>query len=196
MEPKYILASASPRRQALLKECGLTFEVLITDADERVDEALTPDAYVAVVCKRKAEAAVAKLIAGHRESPELTVIAADTVVALKGEIFGKPESTADAERMLKALQGATHQVYTGITVATFTAEAPQYITDICATDVTFKPLTKAEISAYVATGEPMDKAGAYAVQGLGAALIKELDGDYNNVVGISTTRLLQLLKTL
>ena len=168
----------------------------MTDVDERVEERLLPEAYVQVVCKRKAEAAVQQLTFENRVTPGLTVIAADTVVALDGEIFGKPEDAADAKRMLLALQDRTHQVFTGITLATLDVAAPRYITDICVTNVTFKALSRSEIIAYIETGEPLDKAGSYAVQGVGASLIEKVDGDFNNVVGISTVRLKALLSTL
>ena len=181
-----VLASQSPRRRELLERLGLPFRVIVPHIDERMDRPLPPAELVAVISGEKARAAQA--LAG----PEAIVIAADTVVALDGAVLGKPGDEQDAARMLSALSGRTHQVFSGLTVAQ--GGAVRTVSE--ETAVTFRPLTEGEIAAYVRTGEPMDKAGAYGIQGYGALLVEGIRGDYYNVMGLPVCRLGGLLKEL
>ena len=181
-----VLASQSPRRRELLERLGLPFRTLVPDIDERMDRPLPPAELVAVISAEKARAAQA--LAG----PEAIVIAADTVVALDGAVLGKPAGGADAARMLSALAGRTHHVYTGLTV--LRGERVRTVSE--ETAVTFRTLTEREITAYVRTGEPLDKAGAYGIQGYGALLVEGIRGDYYNVMGLPVCRLGLLLGEL
>ena len=178
-----ILASGSPRRRQLLEQIGLTFVVRSSDVDESVSPGLTPAQVVESLSARKGEAVAAEAAPGD------LVLSADTVVALDGAILGKPRDRAEAEAMLTALSGRTHQVYTGVTLL----QDGRRLTEHEVTAVTFRPLSPGEIAAYVSTGEPMDKAGAYAIQGLGALLVERLEGDYFNVMGLPLCRLGEML---
>ena len=181
-----VLASQSPRRRELLERLGLPFRTVVPDIDERMDRPLPPAELVAAISAEKARAAAAQAGA------ESIVIAADTVVALDGAVLGKPAGEADAERMLTALAGRTHFVYTGLTV--LRGETVRTVSE--ETAVTFRPLTAEEIAAYVRTGEPTDKAGAYGIQGYGALLVEGIRGDYYNVMGLPVCRLGLLLREL
>ena len=181
-----VLASQSPRRRELLERLGLPFRVIVPDIDEHMDRPLPPAELVAAISGEKARAA--QVLAG----PDAIVIAADTVVALEGAVLGKPADGADAARMLAALAGHTHFVYTGLTV--LRGERARTVSE--ETAVTFRPLTEGEIAAYVATGEPLDKAGAYGIQGYGALLVEGIRGDYYNVMGLPVCRLGLLLREL
>ena len=177
-----ILASASPRRHELLTACGIPFRVLIQDIDENVEQPLPADKFVAAISRKKAEAAAeACRKNGQTDS---TILAADTVVAIDGEILGKPRDETHAFEMLGRLSGRTHSVYTGLTFAYLSAENTSYKQKVCETRVTFKALSEEQIREHIATGEPLDKAGAYGIQGLGGAFVAQIDGDYNNVVGL------------
>ncbi|MCI2106808.1 MAG: Maf family protein [Intestinimonas sp.] len=177
---RLILASGSPRRRLLLQQMGFShFTVLSSDVDEHVDGSVPPGELVKLLSARKAAA-----VASGAE-PDAVILAADTVVALDGLILGKPENRKAARAMLSALSGREHQVYTGFTLR----QGGRVLTDCDETSVTFRALTAEEISAYVATGEPMDKAGGYGIQGLGALLVKGIRGDYFNVVGLPVCRL-------
>ena len=178
-----ILASGSPRRRQLLEQIGLTFVVRSSDVDESVSPGLTPAQVVESLSARKGEAVAAEAVPGD------LVLSADTVVALDGAILGKPRDRAEAEAMLTALSGRTHQVYTGVTLL----QDGRRLTEHEVTAVTFRPLSPEEIAAYVSTGEPMDKAGAYGIQGLGALLVERLEGDYFNVMGLPLCRLGEML---
>ena len=173
-----VLASGSPRRKELLTQMGLTFRVVVSDADESVDKALPPQNQVEIISQRKAEA-VAALV-----GPQALILAADTIVVLDGQIMGKPHSTQEASEMLGRLSNNTHTVYTGFTLR----QGERTLTQAEATAVTFRELTAEEIAAYVATGEPMDKAGAYGIQGLGSLLVRSIHGDYFNVMGLPVCR--------
>lgn len=176
---KLILASGSPRRQELLTQIGLTdFTVHPADVDESVEPGTPPEETVLSLSRRKAEA-VSRLF------PEALILAADTVVYFDGHILGKPHSEADAVRTLSALSGHAHQVYTGFTLCS----PGQTESGVECSYVTFRDLTQKEIAAYVATGEPMDKAGAYGIQGRGALFITGIQGDYFNVMGLPLCRL-------
>lgn len=185
-----ILASASPRRRELLANMGLQFTVLVSDADESgVDTSVPPEIYVQELALLKA-AAVAKTIIKNKDA---IVISADTIVVCDGEILGKPKDEEDAVRMLASLSGKSHKVYTGFCVMRL-SDAFTVCKNVC-TEVVFKPLTREKIERYVKTSEPMDKAGAYAIQGLGAMLIERINGDYFNVVGLPVSELSDVLET-
>lgn len=178
-----VLASQSPRRRELLGQLGLNFRILAPEIDERMDRALPPARLVECISLEKARAAQA--LAG----PEAIVIAADTVVTLDGAVLGKPRNGADAVRMLASLSGRRHHVYTGLTVLRGDARDTGHEV----TEVAFRALTSQEISDYVSTGEPMDKAGAYGIQGYGSLLVEGIRGDYSNVVGLPLGRLGRML---
>ena len=186
MNKEYILASGSPRRKEILTRLGIAFKILVSEADESHGE-LPPEEIVLMLSRRKAEA-----VAAIPEAAGYVVIAADTLVALDGEVLGKPADRADYERMIRALSGRAHQVYTGVTLL----QAPQgkLKSFYERTDVHVRELSEAEIRAYVDSGEGDDKAGAYAIQGGFAKFIKEIHGEYNNVVGFPIARLIHELK--
>ncbi len=179
----YILASASPRRKELIGELGITPIVCPTDADETITEKLTPDKFVEVLSKRKADAYTEQL--GEND----ILIAADTVVALGDEILGKPTDPQNAFDMLKSLSGSTHSVFTGITVKSKTKS----ITACDETKVIFREMTDDEIWEYVDSGDPMDKAGAYGIQGEAGKFVSAIDGSLNNVIGLPTELLKEIL---
>jgi septum formation protein len=170
-----VLASRSPRRAAILRAVGWPFEVEAADVDETLRAGEPAARYVERLAREKAEAVAARRLFG-------LLLGADTTVVVAGEILAKPDDEADARRMLRRLRGRWHEVLTGI--ALVRAETRQAITAHATTRVRFAPMTDAEIDWYVATGEPMDKAGAYAVQGHAALFIEALDGDFWNVVGL------------
>jgi len=188
---KIILASGSPRRRELLEQIGIPFEVRVSEADEHVTET-EPERVVLELSRRKAEAVAA-------EAPEenVIVIGADTIVSCDGRILGKPRDAADAERMLKSLSGRSHQVYTGVALQKRTAggQAESRSFAEC-TEVHFAEMTDAEIRAYAATGDSLDKAGAYGIQGMCARYITGITGDYYNVVGLPVAKLYQMLKEM
>lgn len=170
---RFILASASPRRKQLLEQAGYAFEIVVSDADESLPAGITPEKAVRRNAARKAQAVA-------ETNPGAVVLGCDTVVAIDGEILGKPGDEAEAKRMLRRLSGNTHTVYSGVCITDGETETVFAV----ATDVTFYALSERTIDAYAATKEPMDKAGAYGIQGLGCVLVKEISGDYSNVVGL------------
>ena len=183
---QFILASQAPRRQQLLRQIGIAdFEIIVPDADETYDPALSPEQIVSSISRKKAEA-----VRPLAKDALVIVIAADTMVFLDGLRLGKPKTQEEAREMLTALSGRTHHVCTGVTVC----RGPQVFTESETTSVTFRPLTGWEIARYVLTGEPMDKAGSYGVQGLGALFVEHIDGDYFNVMGLPLCRLGRMLK--
>lgn len=189
---KLYLASASPRRKELLRQVGLSFKVVPSTVEEKVTKT-EPQEVVEELSYQKAVDVCGRLTEEGKE--DFTVIGADTVVSCWGEILGKPKDREDAKRMLSRLQGSSHQVYTGVTLAWKNrGVSPMYCTFSECTDVTMYPMTEDEIQEYVDSGEPMDKAGAYAIQGLCAAHIQGICGDYNNVVGLPVGRVCQELK--
>lgn len=185
-----ILASGSPRRRELLEAIGLDFKIMTADTDESSvsHEGVPVGVYVQELALLKA-ADVAKL---QLKNKKTLIIAADTVVTLDNEILGKPSDEEDAFDMLKRLSAREHEVYTGMCVMRI-SDGKTYCTST-ATSVKFKELDDDTIRAYVKTGEPLDKAGAYGIQGKGAVLVEKIDGDYNNVVGMSTSVLADILK--
>ena len=173
---RIILASQSPRRKQLLTQIGIrNFEILVPEADETFGASLSPEEIVSSICRRKSEAA--RTLAGD---PDAVIISADTMVFLDGLRLGKPRDQVDAFTMLSALSGRTHHVCTGVTVC----QGGRMETRPETTDVIFRPLTEAEIRAYIRTGDPMDKAGAYGVQGMAALFVSGIRGDYFNVMGL------------
>lgn len=190
---RIILASASPRRKELLEQIGVDFEVVISNAPEIITKT-DPQQVVEELSRQKAEAVAKQLHGTEGENVCGTiVIGADTVVCKDGEIMGKPRDEADAYRMLCLLAGSTHSVFTGVTVI---ADGALVKTFSCGTRVHIYPMTQEEIQSYIETGEPMDKAGAYGIQGRFAAWVKGIEGDYNNVVGLPVSALWQVLKAL
>ena len=175
-----ILASASPRRKELLAGLGLTFSVQPSVANEVVEGNVSPEEFVTILARRKAHDVAFSLT--EQEEEVALVIGSDTVVVLDGEILGKPVDEFDAFRMLSSLQGKTHTVYTGLCVVE--AATGKEKVGFRATKVTMRPLSSDRIRRYIATGEPMDKAGAYAIQGYGATLVDSMQGDYFSVVGL------------
>ncbi|WP_409341668.1 Maf family protein [Paenibacillus sp. MBLB4367] len=198
-----ILASSSPRRQELIRMLGLPVRIVVSHADETVEEGTAPAAMVEQLALRKAEA-VNELLKSQstgtvrdtasglaEEDGSGIIIGADTIVVLNGVVYGKPADEEDAFRMLKLLQGAVHQVYTGI--ACIDRRSGRLLVRNKKTDVTLQALTDAQIRRYIATGEPMDKAGSYAAQGFGATFVDRIDGDYYSVVGLSLNLLSGML---
>ena len=169
-----VLASASPRRQELLRQIGCGFRVVVSDAEELSGDGISPERLAVENARRKAEDVAAK------EGGNAPVLGADTVVAVDETILGKPKDETDAVRMLRLLSGRQHFVYTGIALA-YRGEVYE---DVVRTEVWVDELSEKEIEAYIATGEPMDKAGAYAVQGIAAKFIPRIDGSFSNVVGL------------
>lgn len=170
----FYLASQSPRRKELLTLAGLSFEVLVSGCDETVPDGFTAEQTVQHLANLKAEA-VLQLC-----KPEDTVLAADTIVVIDGQILGKPKDKDDAFAMLRSLSGRTHTVMTGVCIANG-SKRKEFVSK---TDVTFYELTDEEISTYIATGDPMDKAGGYGIQSKGVVLVEKINGDYSNVVGL------------
>ena len=178
-----ILASQSPRRKELLGQMGISdFIIRPAVGEETASPGLTPAQLVEALSLRKG-------LEVASTAPGDLVIAADTVVAVGGQVLGKPHGKEEAVQMLTALSGRTHTVYTGVTLC----RDGDVLTEHEATQVRFRPLTAREIEAYVATGEPMDKAGSYGIQGYGALLVEGIEGDYSNVVGLPVCRLGRML---
>ena len=180
-----ILASKSPRRRQLLSMLGVEFTVQTADIDETMDKSQTPAHEVAAVSARKAEKIA------QSASKEDIIISADTIVVIDGAILGKPKSEEEAAQMLRRLSGRTHTVYTGLTVR----RGEESKSVVSATGVTFRALHEGEIAAYIATGEPMDKAGAYGIQGYGSMFVSHLDGDYFGVMGLPVCTLADMLRS-
>ena len=177
-----ILASASPRRQELLKLFGLPFTVRVAESDETMDPTKAPFDEVARVSRKKAQAVA--------QSSDDIVIAADTIVVCEGKTLGKPKNEEDAKAMLRMLSGREHQVMTGCTV--LWGDKCETFTEV--TDIHFRPLSEKEIARYVASGEPMDKAGAYGIQGGAALFCSHMVGDYYNVMGLPLCHLGETLR--
>jgi septum formation protein len=181
--PPVVLASASPRRRELLSLIGLDHDVRPSDVDESLVPGETPRAYAERLAREKAMAVA---------TPEAITIGCDTIVVVDGDVLGKPRDTADATRMLRLLSGRSHLVMTAVAVA----HAGQVASDVVSVDVTFRPLHDSEIADYIRTVEPMDKAGAYGIQGYGATIVDRVDGDYFAVMGLPLNRLIRLLESI
>jgi septum formation protein len=180
---RLVLASNTPRRRELLHAAGFEFDVAAIDVDETRGEGEPAERYVERLAQTKARAAV-------RRGPDLVVVGADTVVVVGGEVLGKPRDTADAARMLRRLSGRSHEVLTGVAVA----RRGQMLSRVERTSVWFVRVSDAEIAWYLASGEPMDKAGAYAIQGRASRFIPRIDGSYSNVVGLPMAAVVELLE--
>ena len=180
-----VLASSSPRRREILEKTGLNFTVDTVELDERLENSLTPLKLVKKLSVKKAAIAAAR-------HPGSIVIAADTVGFLDGKILGKPRSEADARKMLSFMNGKCHKVVTGFTIVD--TVSGKKTSSAVETSVYFRKLSRNEIDAYVRSGEPLDKAGAYAIQGLGALLVEKIEGDYFNVMGLPLSALAIALK--
>lgn len=189
---KFVLASGSPRRKELLEQIGMQFEISSAHGEEIITKE-QPWEIVEELSMQKATEVADRYEREHGVQDNTVVIGADTIVAYGAEIMGKPKSRQHAIEMLSELQGHVHQVYTGVTLIIMTGKDRKFICFHEKTEVEMYPMTQAQIEAYVFTGEPMDKAGAYAIQGKCAAYIKGIRGEYNNVVGLPIARLSQEL---
>ena len=186
--PSIYLASRSPRRAELLQQMGVLFSVLPADIDETPHAMERSDAYVKRLAIEKAQAGYALVL--QKAWFEMPVLAADTTVSIDGEILGKPQDDEDAYRMLSLMSGRWHEVHTGIAVA----QAGHVAMEISSTMVQMDDLSDAVIRAYIATGEPKDKAGAYGIQGIAGSLIKRIEGSYSGVMGLPVYETAKLLK--
>ncbi len=182
--PKLILASKSPRRKYLLEQAGLSFEIIPSGFDENKIPLTEPKDYVKKL-------AMAKATDVAKKWPQTWVIGADTIVLIDGKILGKPKSRDEARKMLTKLSGNIHMVYTGYAIICM--EKDRVICNAVKTDVLFKNLNKKEIEWYIHTKEPFDKAGAYAIQGLGTFIVKSINGSYTNVVGLPVCEVIEAL---
>ena len=182
--PQLILASQSPRRRYLLEQAGLRFSVIPSSFDEDSVQLTDPANYVKTLAEAKADEIA-------RQYPDYWVIGADTIVTIGSAILGKPGTPGEAGQMLKRLSGQSHFVYTGYAIVCTNKQI--CISDAIKTDVQFKDLTTEEIDWYIQTGEPFDKAGAYAIQGMGTFLVKRINGSYTNVVGLPVCEVIEAL---
>lgn len=180
---KIILASNSPRRKELLEKHNIEFEVIPSDITEEVDSLLTPYENVMNLAKQKA-------LDVYKKYHRTPILAADTIVVLDNLILGKPKDELDAYNMLSSLSGRTHEVVTGVAFV----KNGELKLEYCVSEVTFKTLTEEDIKSYIATKEPMDKAGSYAIQGIGSKLIESYEGDFDNIVGLPMSVVLKFLK--
>lgn len=195
MKKKLVLASGSPRRKEILSQAGFSFRVLPVDADERLEDRL-PEEMVQILAGRKAAACMELLKETEDNIQNLLVLGADTVVVYGHTILGKPSDREDAAETLRKLQGNCHSVYTGFSLMWLDhQENLQCAVSAEKTNVYFNPMSEEEIRYYVSTGECDDKAGSYAIQGIGMRYIKKIEGDYHNVVGLPLGRLYQTLKS-
>ena len=185
-----ILASSSPRRKEILETVGVSFRVVTSEADESVPEGLSPDKVVCEIAGRKCEAVLEHLKSEDRLHGETLVIACDTVVVYEGMVIGKPLDEAHAILTLGILSDSWHSVYSGLAVY----YKGRTVTRSARTDVKFRELSEREIMAYAESGEPMGKAGSYAIQMKGASFVERIEGEFNNVVGLPLVTLLALLR--
>lgn len=185
--PFIYLASQSPRRRELLQQIGVRYEVINAEVTEVPRTQESPSDYVQRLAREKAEAGLASV--NHRQLPARPVLGADTIVVIDNEILEKPRDAPHAAVMLRNLAGAGHQVMTAVAMAT----EDQCVVKLSVTDVVFRPLSEAEITAYWHTGEPCDKAGGYAIQGLGAVFVQQIRGSYTGVVGLPIEQTVALL---
>ena len=185
MEKRIILASASPRRKEILNNIGLKFEVITSSAEEKTEPGLPPHMIVQELSMLKGADVAAKI-------EDALVISADTIVWMKGEMLGKPKDAENAKQMLKMLSGNVHEVYTGVCVTD--SKSGKSVSDYEVTKVHFRTLSDEEITSYINTFEPLDKAGAYGIQGKGCLFVEKIEGDYLNVVGLPVVKLAKILK--
>lgn len=187
MAYKIILASASPRRKELLEQVGAEFEIIPAVGEEIITDSRPQQAVLGLSAQKAAE--VAAKVQG-----DAIVLGADTVVAFGDKILGKPKDEMDAEQMLSMLSGNTHSVYTGVSIVVKQSGQSRAYSFYEETEVTMYPLSKQQILSYIRTGEPMDKAGSYGIQGRGAVFIEKIQGDYNNVVGLPIARVFRTIE--
>jgi len=187
-----ILASSSPRRQELIRTLGQPVIVLVNGVDESVPQDWEPSRIVEELALRKADAVYVPLLTSKEQDG--IVVGSDTIVVRSGEVLGKPTDPEDAKRMLSLLQGSSHEVYSG--VACLDLSTGNKVVRHRMTRVAMKPLTPEQIAGYVSTGEPMDKAGAYGIQGLGSTIVDSIEGDYFTVVGLPLSLLSEMLQEL
>ncbi|MED1664451.1 Maf family protein [Brevibacillus laterosporus] len=183
-EQQIVLASSSPRRQELLACLGLPFRIQVSNVDETISEEIAPEEIVKILSHRKADAVAKNLSFG-------LVIGSDTIVVLDGQVLGKPHDEEDAFRMLTSLEGRKHEVYSGLAI--IDVSTGKIAVDYSSTRVKMRTMTAEEIRGYIASKEPMDKAGSYAIQGLGSTIVERIEGDYFTVVGLPLNRLAQML---
>lgn len=183
-EPILVLASGSPRRREILESLGLTFTVRLPDPEETIVPGESPESAVLRLAEQKADSVSV--------APSELVLAADTVVVLDGDLLGKPADDREAIEMLMRLSGCSHEVYTGLALRV----ERRTVSMVTRTEVTFRSFDRVECEAYVATGEPLDKAGAYGIQGFGSALVERIHGDFFNVMGLPVATLLRLFDSL
>ena len=176
-----ILASASPRRRELLSEITRDFSIMVEETDETLPSDIHPREGVGILALRKGEALFNRLRDEGGAHSDALILSADTLVEIDGEALGKPESKDDAHRMLRRLSGRWHNVHTGIAVR----RGERFVCEVATTAVLFRHLTDEQIYEYIESGEPMDKAGSYGIQGLGGKFVSEIDGDFDTVVGLS-----------
>ena len=201
---RIILASKSPRRKELLSRIGIEYECMVSEMEEKITDS-EPDKVVSELSKQKAENILELLKSEEtKDNSPVVIIGADTVVACGKEILGKPKDEADAGRMLKLLEGRSHSVWTGVTILFINVDKDGNIcekkvmseTFSCETKVYMYPVSDIEIDEYIKTKEPLDKAGAYGIQGIAAKFIEKIEGDYNNVVGLPVSALYQKIKKI
>ncbi len=189
MAMRFILASASPRRRELLEQVGAEFEIIPAKGEEVITGSEPTEVVLELSAQKAAE------VADRLQGEEAVILGADTVVAYEGQILGKPRDAADAEQMLSMLCGNTHSVYTGVTIVRVQNGKSERCSFYEETEVTMYPMGREQILSYIHTGEPMDKAGAYGIQGKGALFVEKINGDYNNVVGLPIAKVFQMIKS-
>lgn len=192
--PRFILASGSPRRKEILTQIGISFEVIKSECPEDIAPNTLPEDAVKILAERKALDVINNLKNDFSAAPLVILISADTVVSIDNEILGKPRNAEDACNMLKKLSSRKHIVSTGMCVCFISQSSRELFTSVSQSSVYFKKMTDDEIMDYINTGEPMDKAGSYGVQGKCAAFIERLEGDFFSVMGLSVSQLYDILK--
>ncbi len=188
-KPQIVLASGSPRRKEMLEKLGIPISVIPSAVPEDLLPGETPGEHVV-----RLSIAKAKEVAARDDVAGRWFIGSDTIVLLGNDILGKPADAGEAAAMLRSLSGACHRVLSGYAV--LDRQGGKMVADVVATDVRFRELTESEIAGYIATGEPMDKAGAYAIQGMGGVFVERIDGSYNNVVGMPLCQVVEVLKRM
>jgi septum formation protein len=195
-QPELILASSSPRRQELIRMLGFPVRVIASHADESTPSGMQPSQIVETLSLRKAQTVAEQCDDPHTHGS--IVVGSDTIVVLKDRVYGKPQGQEDAVRMLRELQGTTHQVYTGVACILLepgSKEQPKAVTGHTVNHVTFRTMSEHEIEGYVRTGEPLDKAGAYGIQGIGSVFIDRINGDFYSIMGLPLNLLYPMLQS-
>lgn len=193
MNSKLVLASGSPRRKELLRQAGFDFDIVVTDADETLDNSIDVKKAAAVLAVRKAKAAVPLCKEKYKEEQLIKILAADTTVVLGNRILGKPQNEDDAFEMLSQLSNRWHSVFTAVAVANVMQNHVEVVNGICQTEVHFNSLSSEQIKNYIKAFKPFDKAGSYGIQDQDGFLVKEIKGDYNSVVGLPVYMVREML---